>query len=91
MCGDQEGPTIFEEKHPIARNSHTCCECGSNINPGEKYQLVKGLWDGEWSKFKTCSVCEKIGDTARAEGDCISYGELYGEIGYCFEEVINQG
>jgi hypothetical protein len=89
MCGDCEWPAVFEEKHPTARKTHICCEWGASIDPGETYQLIKGLWDGDWCTFKTCAVCETIRTTAQTELDCIPYGNLYEEIGSEFEEAIN--
>lgn len=62
MCyfDDAIRPDVFEEDMIKARKSHTCCECGSEIRPGETYQRVKGLWDGSWSNHKTCLRCVKL-------------------------------
>lgn len=30
------------------------------IQPGETYELVKGLWDGSWETHKTCLGCTRI-------------------------------
>jgi predicted metal-dependent phosphoesterase TrpH len=82
MCGDAEWPAVFEDRTIKARGTHSCCECGSEISPGEEYQRCKGLWDGEWSTFKTCSVCEEIRKEAEETLDYkICFGELYDCIG----------
>jgi len=85
-CYDSEGPTLLEEKYITARKLHTCCECGSEISPGEKYQRTKGLWGGSWDTFKTCETCARIRDNAFTVVDCIVYGQLYECVGYDFEE-----
>jgi len=59
---DCEGPDVYSIEYPIARSTHTCCECGLKINPGEKYEKFKGLWDGEWDRFKTCMKCSELRD-----------------------------
>jgi hypothetical protein len=57
MC---ERPSVSSEEFPKARKKHKCCECHREIAIGEKYQLVKGCWDGEWSKYKTCLPCYEL-------------------------------
>ena len=44
----------------VARRQHKCQECLAAIEPGESYEINRGLWDDEWSTFKTCSVCLEI-------------------------------
>ena len=70
MCGigSAECPTIYSEEYPKARKSHVCCECGSVISVGEKYQRVRGLWD-DFATFKTCMFCADLRDKARADFD----------------------
>ena len=55
-----DGPGVFEETFPKARNQHICCECGKIIQKGEEYQYYKGCWDGKWSKFRTCMDCSGL-------------------------------
>jgi hypothetical protein len=54
------GADVFDESSRRARKTHVCCECGQLINPGERYQYVRGLWDGAWQSFKTCEICVRI-------------------------------
>jgi len=44
----------------IARKEHKCCECQLIIAPGDKYQIVKGCWEGKWEQYKTCSPCADL-------------------------------
>lgn len=75
-----EYPQAFSTKTRTARKAHKCCECGDDINPGDKYQYSSGIWDGEAASYKQClicwdiiqKVCEKIGNLDDAPG----FGEL---------------
>lgn len=57
---DGDSPQVFTSKLVKARKVHQCYECGNAIKPGEMYELVKGLWDGRWSTYKTCWVCQAV-------------------------------
>jgi len=59
-CG---GPSKHSEKIVTARKKHVCFECLEDIQAGEKYEYVKGLWDGSYSIYKTCIDCKSIRDT----------------------------
>jgi hypothetical protein len=43
-----------------ACKSHVCCECGSEIAPGETYEHVVGVWGGRWCLYRTCALCARI-------------------------------
>lgn len=57
-----DGPEVGTKTMRKARKLHKCCECHQEINPGETYEHVTGLWDGAWSSFKTCAICVRIRD-----------------------------
>ena len=79
---DMEYPSVYSEEWRIARKPHECCECGSPIDPGEKYMIHKGLWEGKWSTFKQCELCAKMWDSKRFEySDCMSFGEMWDFLG----------
>ncbi len=85
-CDTNDSPKIFNETNPTAIKHHICCECGSTIDPGEKYWRVTGLWDGGFETFKTCVICENIKSEAYAEGvECIAFTCLYETVGSEFE------
>jgi hypothetical protein len=46
LTGNDEGetPTFYESKKPIARQSHTCSECGGKVTKGERYERVSAMW-----------------------------------------------
>ena len=57
---DCEWPELFHEKIVTARKDHRCCECHETIGAGEKYEHVRGMWDGVFSTYKTCIPCQSI-------------------------------
>lgn len=87
---DYDPPSLFSEKQVKALKPHKCYECHRPIKQHETYFKAKGLWDGEWCEFKTCSECQelkehlldKIYDDGFAFGDL---GEAAREAGYSFE------
>lgn len=56
------GPECFMEKNPTARKYHVCCECHGDIEPGERYRVETGIWDGEPRSYKTCIDCLSVRD-----------------------------
>ena len=87
---DNIAPSVYSKNHVKARKQHTCCECNRVILPGERYQLFKGCWDGEWDNYKTCGPCarlrDEIGSTVlRDEYPAFGYlAEYATEAGYNF-------
>lgn len=63
MDYDGSGPDRHTEKIRTARKTHVCFECVKDIQPGEQYEYASGLWDGEYSIYKTCLDCKSIRDT----------------------------
>lgn len=63
---------------PVARKAHVCTECHEVIPAKSKYERTEGLWDGEWSTFKTCLSCVEIRDHFSCGGWV--YGLLWSDI-----------
>jgi len=59
-----------------ARKHHKCYECKRVIDIGQKYQYIKGNWDGKWLEFKTCLSCEELRDQLKYDGELAPFGEL---------------
>lgn len=57
MC---ERPSAFSTATRKAAKQHRCCECGSTIEKGSKYQYSSGIWDGSPNSFKQCLNCHEI-------------------------------
>lgn len=96
MCniGDGEAPTLYNETKPKARKQHKCCECGATIEPGETYQRIEGMWEGDFRTFKTCSFCDATRDKAdkefRLKYGRIPLGQLWECVGpdYAAEDAV---
>jgi hypothetical protein len=73
-----ELPTCWKTSMPTARLRHRCCECRGVIEPGERYHLDSGVWDGEGQSFKTCMQCDEIRTKEQRgmNGDCLAFGCL---------------
>jgi hypothetical protein len=71
-CSDFEAPAVFEEITRRSRKWHRCCECKGLIEPCQHYWESRGLWDGEWSTFRTCGSCYIL----RSLVDCFEFGAL---------------
>jgi len=80
LDGSAEPGVVFET-YPTARRRYRCCECRDVINPGEKHECHKGVWDGEWSTYRTCMACAQI--RRDYEGEGYVYGELGQQIYDC--------
>lgn len=74
---------------PIARKSHTCCECGGSIAPGKQYQLVAGSWEGVMWSFKTCSPCVEAREWATDQPEWGGDGEFLYYFGMLEEDLSN--
>jgi len=79
-----------------ARTVHQCCECGCVILPEETYLVDAGVWDGSWTRFKTCLECAAWSDVAHdlafawcldgpAFGGLVAWLETYCGGVYCVE------
>ena len=80
--GNGDDSEFFREDIITARVEHYCCECGDTIQPGSKYQRIKGVWDGKWETFKTCTPCA----TVRSDYFCSwTFGELGEMVWECLE------
>lgn len=77
-CAFDNPPSFYDSRLVVARKSHLCCECLRTINRGEKYQYVRGLWEGDFSTFHTCSTC--VAMVAEIALDCYCHGYIMDEI-----------
>ena len=78
-----EEPELYDERFPIAKKKHMCCECGGNIKPGQKYHRATGKWDGDFRSFKTCLPCNSIREHYCPHGYVL--GGLAEQISNCLE------
>lgn len=85
-CEIDSYPSVVWESEPVARKKHKCCECGSDISPGEKYYIYKQVCDGEFYSNKMCMICKGVFDRALAGSySCIFFGSLWETVGVDYE------
>lgn len=79
MCSydsDLAQPEFIRESEHVARKQHTCTECCAPIQPGERYSVIVGKWDGNTRSFKACPACVEIRAKMDTIGCTYSYGGL---------------
>lgn len=59
-CSDYEMPEFYNESTHTAKKPHTCCQCGLQIAPGQKYVKTAGKWDGRFESYKICQECDQL-------------------------------
>lgn len=74
-----------------ARKEHSCCECQDVIAPGQRYQRIFAMFDGEITVYKTCEFCanefkrieDKWRDRCFVKGDlaCMVVWDMRVELG----------
>jgi hypothetical protein len=77
-------PAVFVATDRKARKIHRCHECYRDILPGETYREERGLWDGEWSTWKTCADCLSVRDVMFSQ---YQYGELWEDVAAYVDDV----
>ena len=65
---DYDGPEFHKTTMPRARKEHRCGECGRTIMPLERYENINGVWEGDFSTYKTCLDCLSIRNEFFCEG-----------------------
>lgn len=89
-------PEFHTETHRVARKRHTCTECRGYVEPGDRYEYVTGLWEGDVSTHKTCAHCEAardfyVNDLSSTEIRDAEYGAYcYGEVCCDLEEAATE-
>lgn len=78
MCSCEDNPaSCTGSVRRTARKQHDCYECGRAIQPGERYQIEGGVWDGVGQSFEWCADCATIASVCQSLGDfCYCFGEL---------------
>lgn len=70
MCEYVDDPCqvwVVEER--TAAKPHSCCECGWRIISGERHEVVTSMYEGDWSRHRTCNACMR-GPLAFVERNC---------------------
>lgn len=92
MCSTSpDGPSVYWRSTPVARKEHKCCECESVISKGERYELFEAVWDGEFGRYKTCSICVAVREEAQHDlrfDEGIAFGCLWETVGVEYENAV---
>lgn len=82
---DDADPCSFVDRTSVkARKSHVCTECGGTIAPGETYQRIASVFEGEFRADKICEPCQE------AAGEFHFY-IIGGLLWQSFEEQWDEG
>ena len=69
-----------------ARKTYRCCECREEIPTGTRYEYFKGVYDGEWSHYRTCLICKQIREDYCPHG--WMFETLYETIAECLGRSV---
>lgn len=68
---------LWDERVVRARKKHRCDECGSAIEPRERYGRAKALGDGCWNSWARCGSCLVLAElVGTLTGECGLWGGL---------------
>lgn len=70
---DYDTPELYIKEIRTARKQHRCYECRGTILPGEKYEHVRGKWEGEMGSFKTCQHCIDLRTWTKNNVPCLCW------------------
>lgn len=88
MCDcDCYPPEFFNVVYRVAKKPHRCGECLRKIQPGERYQVASGKWDGNFDSHKTCADCIEFIEKDKI--DCYCFGQLREEVCYFESPLAN--
>lgn len=85
---DYEPPDFCHVEVRAARKEHRCCECSGHIMKGEKYEYVRGKWEGSLMTFKTCERCHDIRQWTENNVPCLCWA--YGNIVDACREAVEE-
>jgi len=85
-CYWDNPPEFYESKVVKGRKDHQCSECLRVIEKGEQHEYAKGLWEGDFSDYRTCQTCLDM--IKEIDLHCHCHGALMDELHECdFEGV----
>ena len=82
---DADNSVVYNASERTARKHHLCGECHRLIEPGERYEYVFEIYDGDPQSHKTCMTCGQMG---RELLGCILHGRVWQDIHehYCADD-----
>lgn len=86
---DGDGPTVYSTSKVKAAKDYKCTECWDPIAKGTRHEVTTGMWDKEWSTYRTCFSCVEIRDHFACDGWI--YGQLWEDIEQNFFPTMKAG
>jgi hypothetical protein len=83
---DYDPPQFYHKEIRKARKPHKCCECTGMIAVGEKYEHVRGKWEGFLDTYDTCERCLDIWQWTKNNLPCLCWAHG-NRIEACIEAV----
>jgi hypothetical protein len=77
-CYWDNPPKFYECRTVRGRKEYKCSECMRVIEKGEKHEYAKGLWEGDFSQFRTCKTCSDMRDEINLT--CYCHGHMFDEL-----------
>ena len=79
---DYAPATVYRKAMHKARKPHVCYECHRTIAPGEKYERVFAIWEGDPNSVATCSHCLALREfvVAHVPCSCWSHGNMIDDV-----------
>lgn len=87
-CDWDSTPSVHRKAWHKAKKEYKCCECGQAINAGQDYQKAVGVWEGNFSTYKSCERCADLRE-ALSEISCPTYKGLKEEYFNYLDSWLN--
>src|SRR5690554_6021028 len=87
MIDHNEMVEVLSDTKPVARKVHRCGECQREIQPGEQYEKIVGIFEGQMDTYKTCLHCVAVREWLSQ----VCGGWLYGMVGEDLLEHYREG
>lgn len=86
---DYDPPSFYHQEIRKARKPHRCNECGTLILPGERYEHVRGKWEGYIDNLDTCERCLDIRQWVKNNVPCFcwAHGNMIEDAKEAVEEA----
>jgi hypothetical protein len=65
---------------PRARKEHVCNECRRVVQPGELYERIVMLYEGDFQTAKTCTACVEARKWLEEQCGGFIYGQVLEEL-----------
>lgn len=86
---DYEPATFYRASIRKARKECRCYECSRTIKPGEMYEYVASMWEGEFDVYRTCSHCHDLRQFVKNSVPCYcwAHGSIEEDARYAIEDA----